>query len=100
MTTKGTRAYGVWAGLPNGVAEDLRRCVVEVKGHERWPSYYQCSKPRGKGPDGLYCTLHAKRIAKGKPVDVPKEGAALPIAETGSNPCLPQLAALTRLSRR
>jgi len=67
------RTYGAWAGFPKGNKEDASRCVVEVGGRERWPSYYQCHNKRGQGPDGLYCTLHANQIAKGRFPSVPRE---------------------------
>lgn len=62
----GLRRYGL---SHHGVREDTSRCVVEVAGRERWPSYYQCNKPRGHGPDGLYCKTH-------DPAAVAKRGAA------------------------
>jgi hypothetical protein len=57
----GEPRYGVWAGCPQGQAEDLTRCIEEV-----WPTDgswipYQCSRKRGHGPDGLYCKQHAKK---------------------------------------
>lgn len=38
--------------------EDISRCVVSVSGRGRWPSSHQCNRPRGHGPDGLYCKQH------------------------------------------
>jgi hypothetical protein len=70
------RRYGVWAGLPNGMKEDINRCVVEVPYGGRSMLFHQCVRRRGKGPDGLFCTLHTRQIEKGKIVDVPKDGDA------------------------
>jgi hypothetical protein len=52
--------YNEWAGNPKGRAYDPRRCAYEV-----WQNHlsYQCSKKPGKGPDGLYCGQHAKRVS-------------------------------------
>lgn len=38
--------------------EVVTRCIESV--HSNWSSQ-QCSRPRGKGKDGLYCGVHAKR---------------------------------------
>ena len=56
--------YGTWAGRPKGNTEDPLRCVEEV-----WPSGsggggwtpYQCTRPRGHGPGGLWCKQHGKK---------------------------------------
>lgn len=51
------RRYGRWAGNPTGVAEDPKRCVKSLM--DRWhPGGYQCTRPRGHGPDGCYCKQH------------------------------------------
>lgn len=52
------RRYNVWAGNPNGVPEDVTRCIREIGGlaHQ-----YQCMRKRGHGPDGLYCKQHDPR---------------------------------------
>jgi len=51
------KRYGQWAGNPNGVAEDPKRCVEEVYQEIGW-RWRQCGNPRGHGPDGLYCSKH------------------------------------------
>lgn len=53
------RRYGVWAGNPEGWPENTERCIEEV-----WHAFqsYQCERKRGKGPEGLYCAQHAKKI--------------------------------------
>lgn len=38
---------------------DLKRCVERVTS-DSW-NFYQCSRKRGFGKDGLYCKQHAKR---------------------------------------
>ena len=54
---------------------DYKCCCEEVWSRERWSRHYQCTKPRGHGPDGAYCKQHdpkavaarkAKSDAKGK----------------------------------
>lgn len=50
----GVRRYGLHVKHK----EDKSRCAVEVSGRERWPSYSQCSRPRGHGPGGMYCKQH------------------------------------------
>lgn len=64
------RRYGKWAGNPTGVPEDEKRCIAEVLDGFL---YRQCGRKRGKGPDGLYCTQHAKHIEQGKYVYVPDD---------------------------
>ncbi len=54
------RVYGRWAGNPNGILEDVTRCVEAVYGHRDYHSR-QCSRTRGHGPDGLYCKQHGKQ---------------------------------------
>lgn len=57
------RRYGKWAGDPNGVLEDLKRCIVGVWGRDSWVPH-QCRRKRGYGENGLYCKQHAKRKEK------------------------------------
>ena len=48
-----------WYGLHfNRRREDVSLCIEEVAGRESWPSYRQCTRKRGHGPDGLYCKQH------------------------------------------
>ncbi len=68
------RRYGTWAGKPKGWEEDLTRCIVEVPDGGRSCTFHQCRNKRGKGPDGLYCTQHAKKIEQGHSLFIPKEG--------------------------
>ena len=53
------RRFGLWAGKPNGVAENTQHCVEAVWG-DAWYDH-QCSRKRGFGKAGLYCKQHAKR---------------------------------------
>ena len=45
------------------------RCCVRVRGAGRWPTYAQCPRSRGHGPEAAYCAQHdpdrieAKRVA-------------------------------------
>lgn len=66
------RRYNAWAGNPNGTPEDAQRCIAEVRERGGWPSYLQCGRKRGHGPNGEFCAQHAKAIANGKSVDVPR----------------------------
>jgi len=56
------RKYGVWAGNPNGQAYDPTRCGYEVCNPTGFGHYHQCSRKNGKGPGGLYCGIHAKKV--------------------------------------
>jgi hypothetical protein len=60
------RRYGVWSGDLKGTAQNVLRCVSEVFAGEGFARYYgrQCTRPRGHGPDGLYCKQHARKIAE------------------------------------
>lgn len=66
------RRYGSWAGNPKGSEEDPVRCAVQVPDAQDWIPH-QCNNKRGKGPDGLCCTQHAKMIEQGRSLFIPKE---------------------------
>ena len=53
--------YGAWAGNPNGWDYDPALCAAEVINNSRGEHLSQCSRRNGKGPDGLYCGIHARR---------------------------------------
>lgn len=64
------KRYGQWAGNKLGYREDMRRCTEEV-----WPSSraagfisMQCSRPRGHGKDGAYCSVHGRDNSKKVPL--------------------------------
>lgn len=61
-----TRYYNRWAGDPKGVPEDTSRCVAEVAEPGRGLHFYQCSRKRGHGPDGLMCSQHYGMTVRGK----------------------------------
>ena len=78
----GFRYYGKWAGNPRGNRENKTRCIVCVSGnimHGEHP--HQCTKPRGKGPDGLYCTIHDPAYVEKKSDDINARWAAKRRAE-------------------
>jgi hypothetical protein len=52
------KAYGEWAGNPRGIPPDPTRCCEEVHERGRGIHFYQCSKPRGYGPEEAYCKIH------------------------------------------
>lgn len=62
------KRYGVWAGNPKGIIEDVTRCIGTV--YSNRCSSRQCSRKREHGLDKLYCKQHdpdriaAKIIAK------------------------------------
>lgn len=51
--------YNVWGGNPKGYKYDETKCAFEV--HDG-ALFYQCRYKNGKGPDGLYCGIHARKI--------------------------------------
>lgn len=51
--------YGEWAGF-RGHPEDQTKCVEEIWNGPRGMTSSQCSRKRGKGPDGLWCKQHGK----------------------------------------
>jgi hypothetical protein len=55
------RVYNKWAGNPKGRAEDPTRCIAII--WDRFVIGAQCGFKRGKGPDGLYCGIHARHLA-------------------------------------
>lgn len=52
------RIYDKWAGNPEGIREDPKRCVVEVSDY--YLHRHQCLRPRGHGVPPLFCWQHAK----------------------------------------
>lgn len=54
--------YGQWAGNPKGHAQNPNRCVEEVVSPgSRSMLFQQCSRKRGYGKNGLFCSQHALR---------------------------------------
>ncbi len=55
------RRYGRY-----GNPENPTQCIEEVSESGRYGYFFlhQCSRPRGHGPDGLYCKQHAKMKEK------------------------------------
>ena len=58
----GERRYNVWAGNPQGRAEDATRCIEEIHESGRGGMFRQCDRKRGQGPDGLYCKRHSENF--------------------------------------
>jgi hypothetical protein len=59
--------YGAWAGMPAGRKPNLELCCVEVADCSlRWPTFHQCSRKRGHGPDGAYCKQHDPDVVKAR----------------------------------
>lgn len=73
------RFYGKWAGNPDGFAEDVSRCVVEVC--DVIGNFYQCLNRRGKGDGGLFCGIHARKLVHGRELNVPRDQRQ-PISKT------------------
>lgn len=57
------KRYNVWGGNRAGTAYDPCKCAYEAYTHDRMAMFYQCTRKPGKGPNGLYCTQHAKIVA-------------------------------------
>ena len=57
------RIYGRWAGNKKGYPEDPAKCIESVT--DGFNSG-QCTRKRGKGPDGLYCGQHNPDAIKAK----------------------------------
>jgi hypothetical protein len=50
--------YNIWGGNPKGYPYCEGDCAAEVfKNH----LFYQCVRKNGKGLNGLYCGIHARR---------------------------------------
>jgi len=65
------KAYGRWAGRPEGIAPDYTRCCKGVVSREGgWAHEYQCTRKRGYGPDDAYCKQHAPETAKARRAEV------------------------------
>jgi hypothetical protein len=59
-----TRRYGAWAGCPDGLAEDPKRCAVEVSDSGGW-LYHQCRRPRKYGElCGVHEGMRKRMVAK------------------------------------
>ena len=63
------KAYGQWAGQPNGTPPDPARCCEEV--HDRFVKFHQCNRNRGYGPEQAFCKQHdpAEKSARAKAAD-------------------------------
>ena len=73
------RRYAVTSIRPEGVPEDPARCIEEISRRAAFGrDYSQCGRPRGHGPDGLYCRQHARRAETAlrlhPPADAPASG--------------------------
>lgn len=42
------------------------RCCESVRGQDRWPSFYQCTRPNGHGPSGLFCKQHDPKVVEAR----------------------------------
>ena len=69
------RRYGKWAGNPDGTPEDTARCAAQILNTGEF-IFRQCSRKRGNGPGGEYCTQHAKLLRRGSTVSIPPEERA------------------------
>jgi hypothetical protein len=72
----GLRRYAAWAGRPEGVKEDVTRCVASVRDSGGWHSY-QCERKRGFGPEGLYCRQHSNAIERAKQEEAARKAKAI-----------------------
>lgn len=53
--------YRCWAGSGNGSRFRPENCAAEVPDGGRSVLFHQCHNVPGKGPDGLFCAVHAKK---------------------------------------
>lgn len=53
--------YNCWAGNPNGRKYSEGFCAAECYDNLSH-IFYQCSRKNGKGINGLYCGIHAKKL--------------------------------------
>lgn len=56
--------YNTWAGNPNGTRYREGFCAYEVHESGGGCLFYQCRHKNGKGTNGLYCGIHAKKESK------------------------------------
>ncbi len=54
----------------DNIMEDKNDCIVSNQGE--FGCSYQCQRKRKCGPNGGYCKQHAKMLAEGKFIYVPK----------------------------
>ena len=52
---------GDWAGRPEGTLVREADCIAQIRLRYRGIIGEQCSHKRGKGRDGLFCGIHAKK---------------------------------------
>ena len=52
--------FAQWAGCPDGVPADPKRCNYEVFPYRGL--HYQCTRRKGHGPGALYCKQHATML--------------------------------------
>ena len=55
-------------------AERKNQCIAEVSDEHGW-NRHQCTRPRGHGPEGLYCKQHGRMVDEGRQFYVPKDAA-------------------------
>lgn len=67
------RRYNKWAGNPKGNPENLERCIVDVTDGGRSMLSHQCYRKKGFGPNKDYCKQHAKMVAAGSNLYVPRD---------------------------
>ena len=53
-------------GLFHKTAEDKSRCIEKIHGGERWPSFHQCNRKRGYGPNKEFCKIHDPMVVKAR----------------------------------
>ena len=56
--------YGNWAGNPKGRPYQPERCAYECFPIERDAMHHQCTRKRGHGKDGLFCSQHARLLER------------------------------------
>lgn len=51
-------SYGRRYGSDTGRKYDPLKCAESVRNNGRWPSFHQCNRKPGFGPDGIFCKAH------------------------------------------
>lgn len=55
--------YNKWAGNPDGIPYEEGKCAYSCHCPTGF-QFYQCTRKNGKGINGLYCGIHAKKVSK------------------------------------
>lgn len=57
------KRYGTWSGKPSGHPYDPTKCAAQVWAPGEFVGR-QCQNRPGAGPDGIFCRIHSRALAK------------------------------------